>query len=734
MVAELISFGIGANWISKFWSRLKNIRKSRSEELEKINLIIFGNPVEIARYYVEPDCQDRNPADREEEFSTLSTTPVMKIIDNFFRQKYISEQGSNQMFILSDAGMGKTSLLTILKLMHLTSFWPQQKQCVLKKLGEKTINELSEIPNTRETILLLDSLDEDPKAYGRVKERLLDVLRASQNFFRVIITCRTQFFPEVDKDHLDRLGMFSVDGFTCQVKYLSYFSDQHVMIYLNKRFPKRFGLLPNTAKIQMAQNVINKMGALRCRPMLLAYIEDIMGSPLLNHEDNEYRIYDVLVKSWLKRDKHKDKDISEKHLLDACMILATWMQSKKIRNISELDLDKLIEKISKVKAVKKIHIKGRSLLNRNSKGNYRFSHYSVQEFLVAKLLLDEQPVYKPKEPIPMTDFIFKMITLSKKAPNFPELLDWAALNFRGMDLKQVDFSRMNLCGLDFSGAGLEGCKLSKANLKGSCFDEKAFDADFEDADLTGVKIVNGKLGMTFVYIPPGKFMMGDEQHGPVHEVTITKGFFMQTTPVTQGQWKKIMDNNPSDFKECGLDCPVENVSWIDVQSFLQKLNEMKEGQYGLPTEAQWEYACRAGSTAKYCFGDQESQLTEYAWYEKNSEGRTHPVAQLKPNEWGLYDMHGNVWEWCEDHYHGNYDGTPDDGSVGVVKDEGAYRVLRGGSWHLYAVNCRSAYRIWSIPVSRGINFGFRLARLPGQPGEQSRSGKSRQEDAECGID
>jgi hypothetical protein len=210
MAAELISFGTGAKWISQLWRELKKIRKYRNKELEKINLIIFGDPVEIARYYVEPDCQDRNPADTKEEDSLLSTTPAMKIIDTFFRQKGMWEQGRNQMFLLSDAGMGKTSLLTMLKLMHLTSFWPRQKECVLKKLGETTIKELGEISNKRETILLLDSLDEDPEAYGHVKNRLLDILHASQNFFRVIITCRTQFFPEMDKDLLDRLGMFSL--------------------------------------------------------------------------------------------------------------------------------------------------------------------------------------------------------------------------------------------------------------------------------------------------------------------------------------------------------------------------------------------------------------------------------------------------------------------------------------------------------------------------------------------
>ena len=128
-------------------------------------------------------------------------------------------------------------------------------------------------------------------------------------------------------------------------------------------------------------------------------------------------------------------------------------------------------------------------------------------------------------------------------------------------------------------------------------------------------------------------------------------------PVTQKQWKKVMGNNPSNFK--GEDRPVESVSWEDVQEFVKKLNE-KEGtdKYRLPSEAEWEYACRAGTQTRYSFGDDESKLNEYAWYDKNSGSETHPVGQKKPNSWDLYDMHGNVWEWVQDRWHDKYKGAP----------------------------------------------------------------------------
>jgi len=227
------------------------------------------------------------------------------------------------------------------------------------------------------------------------------------------------------------------------------------------------------------------------------------------------------------------------------------------------------------------------------------------------------------------------------------------------------------------------------------------------------------LGMAFVYIEPGTFMMGSpsneknrDDDETQHRVTLTKGYYLQTTEVTQGQWKAIMGNNPSNFKNCGDDCPVENVSWNDVQEFIKKVNQ-REGinVYRLPTEAEWEYACRAGSTTSYCFGNRSDGLEAYAWYTSNSGGKPHPKVQKQPNAWGLYDMYGNVWEWCADWY-GDYPS----GSVTDSKgpSSGKSRVSRGGSWNSLARFCRSAFRGRDFPGNRSSILGFRLARLPGQ--------------------
>lgn len=213
-----------------------------------------------------------------------------------------------------------------------------------------------------------------------------------------------------------------------------------------------------------------------------------------------------------------------------------------------------------------------------------------------------------------------------------------------------------------------------------------------------------QIEKNMVALPGGIFRMGDEDNGPVHDVTLGP-FAIGAMPVTQAQYEKVMGNNPSRFK--GDDLPVEKVTWNDAAAFCKKLSEITGKQYRLPTEAQWEYACRGGSTTAYCFGDDEKLLDEYCWYKKNSEGITHPVGKKNPNKFGLYDMHGNVWEWCSDWY-GDY---PSDSIIDPAgPEEGEYRVLRGGSWSILAKLCRSAFRLRFRPENRGNRFGFRLSR------------------------
>lgn len=227
-------------------------------------------------------------------------------------------------------------------------------------------------------------------------------------------------------------------------------------------------------------------------------------------------------------------------------------------------------------------------------------------------------------------------------------------------------------------------------------------------------------GITFVKIEGGTFQMGDEKGDldgasrPVHQVTISD-FYIGTTPVTQKQWRDVMGSNPSHFKNCDK-CPVDSVRWNDVQKFIDKLNAKTGKKFRLPTEAEWEYAARGGhkSTVSHLYSG-SNNLEEVGWHDKNSSGKTHPVAAKRPNELGLYDMSGNVWEWCQDWYdEGYYEACKKQGGVEnpTGPEKGSARVLRGGSWDGDAQFCRSAYRNYFSPVFRNYFIGFRLVFLP----------------------
>ncbi len=234
---------------------------------------------------------------------------------------------------------------------------------------------------------------------------------------------------------------------------------------------------------------------------------------------------------------------------------------------------------------------------------------------------------------------------------------------------------------------------------------------------TPTNVTGPLLGMKFVLVPSGSFLMGspeNEQHrfereGPQHQVNL-QPFYMMTTEVTQAQWKKVMGSNPSHFK--GNKLPIEMVSWNDVQEFIGKLNQIDPGKgYRLPSEAEWEYACRAGSKTAYYSGPEKADLNKIGWYDENSGvGKTHPVGKKEPNAWGLYDLHGNVMEWCEDWYHDDYRGAPTDGSAWMSSPSDTCRVYRGGSWFAFAYNCRSAYRNRGEPGAKDKDLGFRLVK------------------------
>ncbi|MDG2221171.1 MAG: formylglycine-generating enzyme family protein, partial [Rubripirellula sp.] len=254
------------------------------------------------------------------------------------------------------------------------------------------------------------------------------------------------------------------------------------------------------------------------------------------------------------------------------------------------------------------------------------------------------------------------------------------------------------------------------------------------AQFLGVNVELGNsIGMKLRVIPPGDFMMGSGDRNDaayaVHQVTLTEPFMLGVHEVTQSEYEKVMDENPSNFE--GLRNPADNVSWGDANEFCRRLSllpsEKLAGRaYRLPTEAEWEYACRAGTTTRYSCGDNESLFFSYGWSKRNSGGKTHPVGSKLPNPFGLYDMQGNVWEWCQDWF-GDYPGVAVTNPTGA--SSGLKRVFRGGSWFLDAKRCRSAYRAAHPPSHRDSDFGFRVVCTIAQPDKNTAETDSAETDS-----
>ncbi len=258
------------------------------------------------------------------------------------------------------------------------------------------------------------------------------------------------------------------------------------------------------------------------------------------------------------------------------------------------------------------------------------------------------------------------------------------------------------------------------------------------------KTFNNSLGMSFVLIPAGSFTMGSPEgefsrsaNETRHQVTITRPFYMQETEVTVGQWRELMGSRWFGDVDWPQAFPIGKVSWYDVRQFIKKLNAKKEGHYRLPTEAEWEYAARAGSTGPYPWGDKiECRRAMYSNSLKgssacrnfnSSKGFKHdmpaPVKQYPPNDWGLFDMHGNVWEWCQDLFTNYQSGSVIDPNR---TDSGTNRVRRGGSWFKHGYSCRSANRAYGHAASRLPHTGFRLVReTQAAPGAEKAAGLPR---------
>jgi uncharacterized protein YjbI with pentapeptide repeats len=483
------TFNFARKFLPSLFNSLKKFKNQRHHELDEI-ADVFGDPTELAKYYIEPDCQQFNPADYEDESSHVVTEPIFSRIQKYFNAPCIS--GGNQLFILADSGMGKTSALVMLRLAHINSFWPEKYDCVLLKIGEETIDKICHIKSKRKTILLLDALDEDPSIWGRTIPRLTELLSATKNFYRVIITCRTQFFSGGD-DPLNRRGQVEVCNYICPTIYLSLFNDEQVSEYCQKRFPY------STEMISKSKKILSHMMSLRLRPMLLAHIEDIIQSD--QHEWNIYTLYDALITTWLHREVRKMAEFrpnppSVETLRVACKKYAVKLSKIGQRSLKAIEFHGFIQQENIAKNIETMEIGGRSLINMNSDGEFRFSHYTVQEFLLADSIIKGEVQEKSKKIHSTNQVVDFIVSFLSSNPNIRHNISLSMLEMNGLNLENQNLSYLkitdgllenailrnsNLESTNLSGSNLRGADFTGSNLKDVNFEG----ADLSNADLTG---------------------------------------------------------------------------------------------------------------------------------------------------------------------------------------------------------------------------------------------------------
>jgi len=658
------------------WLKERKIRKKLQKDPYTINEIKVA-AADHSRVYIYQDCQNNDPSG---DTASVQRRSVFAELDHLLGPPL----QARIIMILADSGMGKTALLSKYYAYH----WSSTKRSAKFNLVVVPLNRqdadriigLVPMEKRNQTVLFLDSLDEDPLANIDCQRRLQDIAVLANQFHCVLVTSRTQFFSNEAAITISApipviagpVGLGETPPVSFKKIYLSPFSNIQMRQYLRKRFLLRF----HPITFFHARTTAKQFADLISRPMLLTYIQDLVN------EKRELRyifeVYQIIVEQWLKREvtvKHLAKNSTE--LLGFSHKMAGELFANGLDRLSEHELKNMA--LSFTVVLDYMEIQQRSLLNRDDKGNWKFAHRSIMEYLLVRecFNFDMQPFWVSAVR-PWTD---QMKLFAREMSHSKKFEKFNGINIKGIN---PDFMATPFTGLELEGSFT--CFNVEYNLR---------------------------------WIPPGKFDMGspaEEQQRQtdekLHEVILTKGFWLADTTVTQALWTKVTRRNPASYQV--KDLPVENVSWDDCQEFIRLLNEIIPGlEVRLPSEAEWEYACRAGTRTPFLFGENitpdQVNYNGNCPYAKGRKGeyrkRYVSVKELPCNEWGLFQMHGNVWEWCQDWY-GEY-------ATGSVTDpqgpsSGMERVLRGGSWSCHASHCRSAMR-WH---SGGAKFrpGLRLAR------------------------
>lgn len=537
---KVLPFAAAENWISKLVGALSKTRRTRSATLAQIG-DTFGDPLLLARYYVRPLCQHNNPATEDRDIDAVVCSDAFATLEAFFARcdTAVNSDGRRHMFVLADAGMGKTSLLVMLRLAHLCAFWPPGYKCELLKLGIETATDIGKLKDHANTILLLDSLDEDAASIGRIHDRISELLVLTSKFYAVVVTCRTQYFPIGETDPVERLGSISVVGYRCPVIYLSPFTNGQVNQYLSKRFPRsiwRWLRRKESPQHIAAQKVLNKTMTLHLRPMLLAYVDDLVEKDS-GRELTAYEAFEILVDAWLEREVRRGQVESKQDLYASCMAVAHRLDKLGQRALSHEEFVAACVEEPNVRNIGLIDVGGRALLNMTSAGAFRFAHFALQEFILAKEIVERTiyatvdatkneisilPIKHERSSVRGTSELIRfvvegvrvgyskaiyrdiVVALGKRMSIPPFLEAGHMLPVANIEFRQGNFSRLDLSGICFdtcsfqeavfTHAALQRCRFGSCDMRNADFSRADFyEAELSDVDLCGANLTGANL-------------------------------------------------------------------------------------------------------------------------------------------------------------------------------------------------------------------------------------------------
>ena len=708
---------IASDWLEPLGDALWNAEKSHPGSISMLS-DIFNDPIELVRCYIEPNCRYQDHTGHTGE----SACSAFDAINHFMGDGLdASVKGGNQLVVLGNSGSGKTAFLSMLRLSQILEFRDRPTRCELFRLGLDTLDKIVSIHNPSECVLLLDGLDEDREARASPRQRLLDLLDASESFHRVVIACDNRYFFQQVSDQSSGDEGGKVGDFDCPMMVMLDFDTDQVDLYLDSRYPAQWKerLFRKGDREDAAKQLAN-LGVLKHRPQLLSLIGYLFENdgPI----PDEYALMEIASVQWLVEEsevaaERNNAILTIESLYDFAKILSTRMMDLGQYSVSEHRIQEWLPADKDPFRIQLMAFGPYSLLQRHEFGagerSYRFLHRSVQEFFAAQQVLD---MSSPDEILVPGFATKKMI----------DYIEWGRSSNEEHSGKKLAMRDSSLGGFGVGGKDLKGAIIagseSEEMFEGHTVpddDFQQFKLDSEHGDVgmekpePGLPVsfeIEDSVSLDMLWAPAGSFNVGNRD-SPVL-IEIPQGFWLGKIPITQRVYESIMGLNPSYFAKEGQGLPVEQVSWVDAQSFCVELtNLLPEGldesfEFRLPRESEWVYACRAGNDSNYSYGDNERMFGQYGWYSGNSGGQPREPGQKRPNPWGFHDMHGNVWEWCYDRDDAFASRLIND-LKGEEREE--VRAIRGGGWSSLVYACRIANRNWFPLHEYNNNIGFRVA-------------------------